>query len=166
MRNIGSFLDGIIKAALADLRADPILIHTFALYHDHESNAVAVCADTKENSRETIRQSNRWSLKYFTQHVRDGNYEDACLFQASVGRSLSLGDFARVNLARTDLGPSVVTDGSFYLAMVRAVMANQEDILKLASDPGDIIFCCSSADSEVGLVWSVLADAETMAGGD
>ena len=149
-----------MKVAVLELRANPIPIHTFAFYHDHESGAVSVCVDTKESSLRLVRKSNEWSMKHFAEHVQDGSWEDACLFQANVGRGLSLGDFARVNLARTDLPLGTATDQSFYLAMARAVIAHQEDILRLAAEPKDVLFCCSSADSEVGLVWSALANAE------
>ena len=100
------------------------------------------------------------ALKYFAKHVRDGSWGDACLFQANVGRSLSLGDFARVNVARADLPRRCRPDEAFYLAMARAIIANQREILDLSPDPEDVVFCCSSADSEVGLVWSMIEGAE------
>ena len=96
----------------------------------------------------------------FAQHVQSGSWEDACLFQANVGRSLSLGDFALVNVARTILPVGTTAEQSFYLAMARAVIAHQQDVLSLAPDPEDVVFCCSSADSEGGLVWSALPNAE------
>lgn len=154
------FLKNVMKTALAELRASPVPVHTFAFYHDHESGAVSVCVDTKESSQRLVRQSNLWSMNYFAQHLQDGSWEDACMFQANVGRSLSLGDFARVNLARSPLSASVVVDQSFYLAMARAVIAHQREILGLAPDSEDVVFCSSSADSEVGLVWSALPSAE------
>jgi hypothetical protein len=155
-----SFLKAALKAAIVQLRADPVPIHTFAFYHDHESGAVSVCVDTKESSREHLNRSNRWSMKHFAQHIQAGSWEDASLFQANVGRSLSLGDFARVNLARTRVPPSTVIDGAFYLAMARTVIARQQDILSLAPDPEDVLFCCSGAGAEVGMVWSALQNAE------
>jgi hypothetical protein len=154
------FLESVVAAALSELHTSPVAIHTFAFYHDHESGAVSVCVDTKESSLRLVHQSNQWSIKHFVQHLQNGSWEDACLFQANVGRSLSLGDFARVNLARTALPASTVADQSFYLAMARAVIAHQREILMLASDREDVVFCCSSADSEVGLVWSALPNAE------
>jgi hypothetical protein len=160
MHDPNRFLEGVVKAAVSELRAHPVPIHTFAFYHDHESGAVSVCVDTKQSSLRQVRQSNQWAMKYFAQHLQDGSWEDACLFQANIGRSLSLGDFARVNLARTALPASTVADQSFYLAMARAVIAHQREILMLASDREDVVFCCSSADSEVGLVWSALPNAE------
>jgi hypothetical protein len=95
-------------------------------------------------------------MKYFAEHVRDDNWRDACLFQANIGRSLSLGDFARVNVAKTDLPSGVVNGESFYLSMAKAVIANQQEILALAPSREEVIFCCSDANSEVGLVWSAL----------
>jgi hypothetical protein len=150
------FLDRVVKAELSELVADSIAIYTFALYHDHESGTVSVCADTMESSRALVRQSNAWTMKYFAEHVRDGNWKHAFLFQANIGRSLSLGDFARVNVARTVLPSGKVNGESFYLCMAKAVIANQQEILSLALRPEDVVFCCSDADSEVGLVWSAL----------
>lgn len=105
MSDVNGFLDGVLSAAMMELRANPVPIYTFAFYHDHESNAVSVCADTKASSLKLVRQSNQWSMKHFSQHVQNGSWEDACLFQANVGRSLSLGDFSHVNVARTILPP-------------------------------------------------------------
>lgn len=161
MSALKSFLEGVVTKAISELRATPILIYTFAIYHDHESGAVSVCVDTKETSVRVVRQSNQWSMNYFVQHLQDGRWEDACLFQANVGRSLSLGDFARVNLARAVLPPSATIDPSFYLAMARTLIAHQQEVLSLAPDPEDVLFCCSSADSEVGLVWSTVPNAES-----
>jgi hypothetical protein len=158
------FLSNVIETALVQLREYPIPIYTFAFYHDHESGFVSVCVDTKESSKKSVHESNKWSMNYFTEHIQNGRYEDACLFQANIGRSLSLGDFARVNLARTELEDSIITDESFYIVMARAVIAHQREILKLAPDPEEVIFCCSSADSEVGLVWSPLPESSSIKG--
>ena len=158
MSNIPELFSGVIKAALSEVRKDPIPVYTFALYHDHESGFVSVCVDTKESSMRLVRDSNRWDMRYFAEHIQSGNWKDAALFQANIGRSLSLGDFARVNLGETDLDGDVSTDESFYLEMARAVIAHQREILELAPSPDDVVFCCSSADSEVGLVWSALVD--------
>lgn len=166
MGDLNSFLNSVLKAAISELRASPVPIHTFAFYHDHESGAVSVCVDTRESSLKLVRRSNQWSMRQFSQHIRDGSWEDACLFQANVGRSLSLGDFARVNLARTCLPPNTITDQSFYLAMAKAVTACQQDVLDLAADPEDVLFCCSGTDSEVGLVWSAIPNVEPGAAPD
>ena len=156
MSALSEFLSDVIKAALTELREDPIQIYTFAFYHDHESGIVSVCGDSKESSTKLVRSSNQWSMGYFAEHIQSGSWKDACLFQANVGRSLSLGDFARVNLAETDLDDDTATDESFYIEMARAVIAHQREILELAPEPDEVVFCCSSADSEVGLIWSRL----------
>lgn len=156
MSALSKLLSDVITAALTELSKDPIPIHTFAFYHDHESGIVSVCVDTKESSTKLVRSSNQWSMGYFAEHVKNGSWTDACLFQANIGRSFSLGDFARVNLAETDLDGDTATDESFYIEMARAVIAHQKEILALAPEPDDVVFCCSSADSEVGLIWSRL----------
>jgi len=156
MSALSEFLSDVIKAALTELRESPIPIHTFAFYHDHESGIVSVCVDTKESSTKLVRSSNHWSMGYFTKHIQSGSWKDASLFQANVGRSLSLGDFARVNLGEADLDADMATGESFYIEMARAVIAHQREILELAPEPDDVIFCCSSVDSEVALTWSRL----------
>src|SRR6516162_8644908 len=84
MTALSEFQSGIVKAALTELRKDPIPIHTFAFYHDHESGTVSVCVDTKESSMELVRSSNRWAMGHFAGHIQSGSWEDACLFQAKV----------------------------------------------------------------------------------
>lgn len=156
MSELSEFLAGVVKGALTELREDPIPVHTFAFYHDHESGIVSVCVDTKESSAKLVRSSNQWAMGYFAEHIQSGSWKDASLFQANAGRSLSLGDFARVNLGETDLDGDMVADETFHLEMARAVIAHQQEILELAPEPDDVLFCCSSADSEVGLIWSRL----------
>ena len=153
---ITNFLEDIIKVALAELANDPIPIHTLAFYHDHESSAVEICADTKESSMKSVRQGNKWAMKYFAKHIRNGEWEDASRFPANIGRSLSLGDFARVGVARTKLDPSIVTDDAFYLAMARTLIAHQKEILEMSPVHDEVIFCCSGSENEVELVWSAL----------
>ncbi|MBN1478486.1 hypothetical protein JXA47_17165 [Candidatus Sumerlaeota bacterium] len=72
MSETTDFHDGVVKAALEELRADPIPLHTFALYHDHESAAVSVCADIRESSTKGVHSQNRFMMKYFPEHIREG----------------------------------------------------------------------------------------------
>jgi hypothetical protein len=133
-------------------------VFTFALYHDHESGAVSVCVDTEEQSRATVRGINAYNAKHFLREIDDGNLKGAALWQANPGRSLSLGDFALVNLARTPLdGVSVSSD--FYLEMVRAVVAAGDTIAAFATDPERLLFACSGPDDEVTYVWSLQKNA-------
>ncbi len=157
MNVVDQFLQEVLRKAIAELESNPIPIFTFAFYHDHESSAVSVCIDTEDSSREHVRKSNQWSMGYFSEHIGEGNLDEACLFQANTGRSFSLGDFACVNLARTQLPAGTNPDESFYLAMVKAIIASQNEILAHAHIPENVIFCCSSPESEVGLIWSAIS---------
>jgi hypothetical protein len=160
MTAIDQFLGDAVGAALGELRDDPIPVYTFAFYHDHESGAVSICVDTIENSSEAILRSNDWSMKHFNEHIRSGELGDASLFQANTGRNLSLGDFAKMNLARTDLPDEIELNDDFYLGMVRSVMNRQEEILDLSEDRDRVLFCASTKDAEVGNVWSRIRSAE------
>lgn len=152
------FLEDVLLAALAELRSDPIDLYTIAFYHDHESRAVSICADTKSKSLQTVRAGNAWSMKHFARHIDDGNLEDAAMFQANPGRSLSLGDFAKVNLARTDIPRDVTIDDQFYLGMVKTMIRHQRAILAMAAVKEELLFYCSTDVSEVGLVWTSLEE--------
>ena len=140
----------LIETALS--KASGIDIFTFALYHDHESGFVSVCIDTKENSEIQLAKSNTYSMKNFRKAIENGQPEQARLWQANVGRSLSLGDFQAVNVAELTINDDL-TNGDLYLDMVRAVQEKAPDILQQSTHKSSLVFCCSSADEEVGLVW-------------
>jgi len=91
---------------------------------------------------------------YFEQAVAGGDLAQAALWQANVGRSLSLGDFALVNAARTDIGELQIDD-QFYVLMTQAVVAVQERVAALAPHPDKLVFACSGPDDEVALVWAM-----------
>ena len=148
----------VLKNALSEVREKAIPVHTFALYHDHESNAVAVCVDTEENSRRSVAAENRFSMKYFMEALAHEDLEEASRWQANPGRSLSLGDFALVNVARTDL-PRIRSKKKFYLAMVQSLISVQEQIAALSPEPSQLAFVCSGPDAEVAYVWSLPASA-------
>ena len=147
----------VLVRALEELEAAPIPIYTFALYHDHESSAVSVCVDTEESSQRLVLSTNRYNAGHFLQEVRAGNLRGASLWQANIGRSLSLGDFARVNLARSPLN-GLAIDDDFYLEMVRAVCEVAERIGALSPDPNRVIYATSGKDDEVAYVWSLPTD--------
>jgi len=150
--------EGVLSRAFAELDVDPVPVYTFALYHDHESEAVSVCVDTEENSRAVVAAINRYNAKYFLSEIKAGSLKGASLWQANVGRSLSLGDFARVNLARTSLD-GLVTDAGFYLEMGRAVCSAAQRVAARSPDPSRVVFACSGENDEVALVWALPADA-------
>lgn len=157
---LNRIFDSVVKSALVELAQNPIPIFTFAFYHDHESHAISVCVDTRVSSRICVQETNQWMMQHFIDQIRVGDLDNARLHQANIGRSLSLGNFSRVNLARTNLPENTTTDNVFYIAMARALIKNQDPILEFSDDPEDVIFCCSTATAEVGLVWSRLPTAE------
>jgi hypothetical protein len=149
--------DEVISRAIAEIRKSRLPLYTFAFYHDHESAAVSVCADTAESSSDAVAASNAFDRKYFVEAVESGDLKDIAMWKANHGRSLSLGDFAKVNLARTDLDASIRTGKDFYLAMIRAVMSREPEIARLAKHPKQLIFCCSGPKDEVAFIWSSTA---------
>jgi hypothetical protein len=148
-----SLFEAVLEAALREVAARALPVFTFALYHDHESAAVSVCVDTEESSARAVASMNRYNMGYFAKAIAKGDLKAAGLWQANIGRSLSLGDFALVNAARTPLGPVAVNE-EFYLSMVKAVMAVQQQVLSLSPHPERLVFACSGADDEVAYVWS------------
>lgn len=153
-------LASVLQHALAEIRQKSIPVYTFALYHDHESNAVSVCVDTEESSSKCVASMNRFNMKYFTQAIAGKDLKAASLWQANIGRSLSLGDFALVNSGRTDLG-KIKGTSAFYLAMIKALMSVESDIIALSSNPQKLVFACSGPNDEVAYVWSAQSAANT-----
>ena len=149
----------VLNAALKELQAASTPVFTFAFYHDHESHAVSVCVDTEENSFKRVLATNRYNNRYFQKAIAEGDLEAAGLWQANVGRNLSLGDFSLVNVARTSLGTLKITK-NFYLTMIRSVISVQPQIAALSPRPERLLFACSGADSEVAIVWSLHDDSK------
>ena len=149
---VESFFVEVLARAIAEVREERAPVYTFAFYHDHECAAVSVCVDTEENSARAVESMNAYRIKHFARAVADGDLQAAARWNANEGRSLSLGDFALVNVARTSLDDIAVSD-DFYLLMVRALRAHETDILPLAGDPTRLLFCCSGPKSEVAYVW-------------
>lgn len=143
----------VLSRTIAEVRERGTNVFTFAFYHDHESAAVSVCVDTEPNSAREVLSENAFGMKYFADAIADGDLKQAALWKANIGRSLSLGDFELVNVALTDLG-SVTVDDDFYLSMIRALRSRENDIVQLARQPHRLLFCSSSADAEVGYLWT------------
>lgn len=146
----------VLDSALSEIEASGLPVFTFAMYHDHESGAVSVCADSEESSARAVASMNSYNAKHFAAAVQQGDLKHAALWQANVGRSLSLGDFAVVNAARMDLG-NVPVDDRFYVLMAQAVIGMQDRVAALAPRPDKLVFACSGADEEVALVWAMPA---------
>jgi hypothetical protein len=148
----------VLTSAIAEVERQGVPVFTFALYHDHESGAVSVCVDTEESSNRSVAATNRFNMRYFAKAVAQGDLESADLWQANIGRSLSLGDFQLVNLARTKI-EDIEVNHKFYVAMVQALFAVQGRLVPLSPNPERLVLACSGADSEVAYVWSLLGDA-------
>lgn len=154
MAEQSSLFASVLDNALADVKALSIPVFTFALYHDHESEAVSVCVDTEENSNQFVIATNHFNMRYFKKAIEIGDLQEAQLWQANIGRSLSLGDFKLVNLARTQLNGIPIND-QFYVAMVQALVAVQARLATLAPKPERLVFACSGPNEEVAYVWSL-----------
>jgi hypothetical protein len=149
------FFSNVIDNAISEIREASIPVFTFVLYHDHESSAVSVCVDTEDNSNQVVQRINRFNMKYFMGAIQTGDLKAASLWQANIGRSLSLGDFSLVNIARRPLGAMEVND-RFYVEMVQAMVAKQHEIAKLTLEPERLVLACSGENDEVAYVWSLL----------
>jgi len=143
----------VILEAIAELRARAFPLFTFALYFDHESEALSVCADSEENSNLTVASINKYNAKYFHQYMAAGDAHMAKLWQANAGRSLSLGDYSLSNLARIDT-PGVQQTEEFFFSLAQALVAHEEQVLALSPTPDKVVFACSGMSDEVALVWS------------
>jgi hypothetical protein len=150
---LDELFDKTIQQALAQAQAKSIAIYTFAFYFDHESRAVSVCIDTEENSSRVVNKMNSYNQKHFLDAVVAGDLHRAAMWQANIGRSLLLGDFLLVNLARADVTEADIGD-EFFISMVRAVVRNQPAIVGLSADKARLILCCSGPNDEVQLCWS------------
>jgi hypothetical protein len=147
------FLDMIEKAIL-EIKNKQIDLYTFAFYHDHESHAISICIDTKPNSEKTVLKSNEFSMKYFIDSIGKKNIESAELHKYETGRSFSLGDFKYANLIRVEFNKKIKNNTQFYLDMVEAINTQKEKIKENSKTPENIVFCCSTKDNEVGLIWN------------
>ena len=148
----------VLARAISEVRARGIDVFTFAFFHDHESAAVSICVDTEASSTRSVMSQNAFNIRHFADAVDRADLEEAALFKANGGRSLSLGDFEMVNVARTDIA-RIRPDDNFYLSMIRALREREREVIPLARDPHRLLFCVSSADDEVGYLWTAQPDA-------
>lgn len=145
---------GVVQQGLIHAQRKQIQLYTVAFYLDHESRALSLCFDTYSNSNQHVSKSNKFSAKYFQAAIDAGDMEEALLWQANVGRSLSLGDFAHVNVARTPLH-QINLDERLILNMVEALNQYGRQFGALAPCSSKLIFLCSDLSDEVGLTWSL-----------
>jgi hypothetical protein len=143
----------VLGDAISELRLRQTDVYTFALYFDHESSAMSVCADTIENSAITVRQTNNYNRKYFDPTVESGDLQAASLRSANIGRSVSLGNFVVKNLARTQVARADIGE-EFYRGMLRALMQAEDKVVTLSSNKNTLLLCCSGPSDEVEFYWS------------
>ena len=148
-------IEKVIDQALFEARSRNVPVYTFALYYDHESPAISVCVDTEEQSKAAVRSKNVYNRKYFGKAVANGDLSGAALWRANIGRSLSLGDFHMVNVARTELAPDFAPSDDFFLAMAQVLVAAETKIAAHSGNIESLLLCCSGMDDAVALWWSV-----------
>ncbi|WP_339847788.1 hypothetical protein [uncultured Halopseudomonas sp.] len=143
----------IIHDGLSKAKAKSVDIYTFALYHDHESHFATVCIDTIESSKRSVISSNEFSKKYFMRSIMSGELPSPGAWNANGGRSFSLGDFALVNVSEVKVArlPKLP---DFYIDMVLAIEETRALIEKQSTHGPQLLYCCSTENNEVGLVWS------------
>ncbi len=146
-----------VSAGLKHVEKNVVPVHTFALYYDHESHAIAICIDTEENSHRVVNEINEYNYKYFQKYAVSGNLKQAALCQANIGRNLSLGNFAFVNIGRTELDIENPKE-EFFALLLQTLVARQEEVAKFAIDRERLLLCCSGLNDEVGFVWSVITN--------
>jgi hypothetical protein len=152
MIELDILLSSVLERAIEALKKARADVYTFSFCHERVG-AVAVYADDAANSRRVVRELNRASMKNFTKAVKKRDLDEALMWQAMVGRSLSPGDFAWKKLARRSLG-KLKQAPSLHEAMLIAAMRYAPKVSALTSDPESLLFTCSTADDEVGLIWS------------
>lgn len=128
-------------------------IYTLALHYDTMTNCASVCIDTKSNSDHQVREQNSYNMQFFKKILEQGNLNEAALWQANVGRNFILGDFRAVNIAETPVAIEQV-DHKFYLDMAQALIAQTDLIASHSRHGSELLFCSSTAQDEVGLIWS------------
>jgi len=144
--------DMVIDKALNILFEKKEDVYTFALYYDHESYAVSVCADTIQNSERVAREINAFSREQFFAAIEQRDLERAALWNCNTGRSFALGDFKYRSLGWEAIkAPN--NSAPFYGAMVQALIRNSHKIAALTRNPEQLVFCCSTKNDEVGLFW-------------
>ena len=144
----------VVAEAISELRQRRLDVYTFALYFDHESKAISICADTASNSATTVRGINIYNRQYFDPAVASGDLKAASLWCSNIGRSLSLGDFAAKNLARTSVKTSIIGQ-EFFVEMLRALMDAESEVATLTSDKDTLLLCCTGPSDESEFYWGL-----------
>lgn len=144
--------DRVIEKALNVLFSKKIDIYTFAFYYDHESFSIEVLVDTKPNSGKEIYKHRKFSNEEFLKAIEAKDLEKAARWNTMRDRNYSLGDFPYKALGWESVkAPN--NSASFFLSMISAIRRNSKKIAALSSHGHELVYICSSKDSEVGYVW-------------
>lgn len=144
--------DLIIDNALNILFSKNADIYTFSFYYDHESHALMVQADTKPNSKQKVRDTQKFAHGEFMKAIGAKNLTKASRWSQLGDRNISLGDFKYQSLG-WESAKAPNNDTPFFLAMANAVIRNRPKIAALTKSPEELVFLCSTKESEVGLIW-------------
>lgn len=153
---LDTFLSAVLDQAITALNKARADVYTFAFCHDRERGVVFVSADSEANSRRAVREINRASMKQFAKAVRKRDLDEALVWQASIGRNLSVSEFEWAHITRRPLGKHKHAP-TLHEAMLLSALEHAPKIIALSSDPETLLFTCSTPDEEVGLIWT--ADA-------
>jgi hypothetical protein len=153
MIELQTWLSTVLECAIDELHSQHADVHTFAFCLEPGGRAVSVYADSETNARRVVHALNRASMKRFVKAVHRRDLDEASMWQASVGRNLSLRTFAWKRLARCTLGKYSQAP-ELHEAMLLAALQQTPKVLELSSDPEQVLFTCSTPDEEVGLVWT------------
>lgn len=156
MSPLDTLLASILERAIDELKKARADVYTFSFCHEQKSGSVSVYADSEASSRSVIGALNRSSMKRFAKAVKKRDLDEALMWQATVGRSLSLSNFAWKKLAKSSLG-KLKNAPELHEAMLLAALDVAPKVAALTSDRDKLLFTCSTVDEEVGLVWT--ADA-------
>lgn len=152
-------IDRVIARAIDEISSRGFAgqIVTFALYFEQEGAVLSVCADTLDNSLAKQEKARNWSYQYLSESIDNGDLAKAALFNHSVGRSLSLGDFTLRNLAEHALEPDDETHDmsqSFFVALAQGLHRNAGVCLSICDSKQPTVLACSTHNDEVGLMWT------------
>ena len=144
----------VLERAVSFASEEQINVYTFSFYLDHESRAISVCIDTRENSKNKVIEENSYNSEYFHKCIDEMDLEGAQMWCANPGRNLSLGDFRYVNVGREDLLESS-SDEKVCEAMLKTLIEFEGVVSRLTEKPDELLLSCSTADDELGLTWTV-----------
>lgn len=159
MAYLDYLIDQVIARAIDQISGRGLSgqIVTMALCFDHEGAGLSVCADILENSMAQQEKQRSWAYQHLSQAIIRGDVAQAALFNHSVSRSLSLGDFVLRNLALHWLEPDDdigEMPESFFVALAQGLHRNTNLCLSVCAPDVPVVFACSTAKDEVGLVWT------------